>query len=161
MRDRETIDSELRRIALARQSILEQGRRPTSREIDALLDERLGHPVEASVATAVKTRDTDYVPDAWTRPTKIRATPRRRRRMPRRLALLAALPLSVVAIVAAVVVLFSSQHQDPSEPATETSPSAPPPPNRLAPKPPVPRDIVDSAFVATLKQEGVPVPSQE
>ncbi len=161
MRDRETIDSELRRIALARQSISEHGRRLSSQEIDALLDERLGHPVEASVATAVKARDTDFVPDAWTRPSKIRATPRRRSRMPRRLALLAALPLSLVAIVVAVVLMLSSKHPDPSEQTTETSPSAAPPPNRVAPKPPVPRDIVDAAFVATLKQEGVPVPSQE
>lgn len=161
MRDHETIDSELRRIALARQSIRGQGRQLSSREIDALLDERLGHPVEATVATAVKASDTDFVPEAWTRPSTIRATPRRRKRMPRRLALLAALPLSLVAVVAAVLVMFSSKHPDPAEQTTETSPSAAPPPDRVAPKPPVPRDIVDQAFVATLKQEGVPVPSHE
>ncbi|MGD1111591.1 MAG: DUF732 domain-containing protein, partial [Mycobacterium sp.] len=39
MRDRETIDSELRRIAVGR----EQGRQPSSREVDELLDELLAH----------------------------------------------------------------------------------------------------------------------
>jgi Protein of unknown function (DUF732) len=162
MRDRETIDSELRRIAAARQSIREQGRQASSREIDALLDERLGHPVEASLATAVKTRETKVVADTWLPRNKTRAAPRWRKGLPRRMGLLWALPLSLVAVVAAVVVMFSFHHQDSSAQPTETPKSAAPPPNRIAPKAPAPRvDMADALLVATLKQEGVPVPSQE
>ena len=47
MRDRETIDSELRRVAAELRSIRERGGQPSSRQLDALLDERLGHPTEA------------------------------------------------------------------------------------------------------------------
>ena len=40
MRDRETIDSELRSLAAVRRSIREHGGEPSSRQIDELLDER-------------------------------------------------------------------------------------------------------------------------
>jgi hypothetical protein len=41
MRDRETIDAELRLLAAVRWSIREHGGEPSSRQIDELLDERL------------------------------------------------------------------------------------------------------------------------
>jgi hypothetical protein len=158
MRDRETIDSELRRIALGR----EQGRQPSSREVDELLDELLAHSTGASRPDAVKASDTVFVPDAWSRANTTRTTPRRRKSALRRLGLLAVLPLSLVAVVvAAVVVMFAVRHQDSSAEPTETPPSAAPP-KPVEPQAPAPRiDIVDMAFVATLKHEGVPVPSQE
>ncbi|WP_156686839.1 DUF732 domain-containing protein [Mycobacterium sp. Marseille-P9652] len=142
MRDRETIDSELRRIASGRRSI---------QEIDALLDERLGHRVEASVPEVVAARD---VPDI---------TPFRPRRVLRRFGLLAALPLSLIAGAACVVMMTRD-----SQPAAE--PAAAPPPAAVAPSaaPPVPpppqappTNIVDSAFVDVLRHNGVTVPSQE
>lgn len=49
MRDRETIDAELRRIALARRSIHRQGGQPSSREVDELLDELLAHSAGQAV----------------------------------------------------------------------------------------------------------------
>jgi len=53
MRDRETIDSELRRVAAELRSIRERGGRPSSRQLDALLDERLGHPADALCDLAI------------------------------------------------------------------------------------------------------------
>jgi hypothetical protein len=41
MRDRDTIDAELRLLAAVRRSIREQGGEPSSRQVDELLDERL------------------------------------------------------------------------------------------------------------------------
>ena len=70
MRDRETIDSELRRIALGRRSIREQGRQPSSREADELLDELLAHSAGASLTNAVKACETEFVADTWLRATK-------------------------------------------------------------------------------------------
>jgi Protein of unknown function (DUF732) len=161
MRNREAIDAELRRIALVRQSLREQGRQPSSREADQLLDELLAHSSGASPTDAVKVSDSVYVPEAWLRTNTTRATPRRRKRVPRRLGLFAALPLSLVAVAAAVVVMFGVHHQDSSAQPTETPPSAAPP-KPVAPTAPAPRiDIVDMAFIETLKHEGVPVPSQE
>jgi hypothetical protein len=43
VRDRETIDSELRLLAAVRRSIREHGGEPSSRQVDELLDERLTH----------------------------------------------------------------------------------------------------------------------
>jgi hypothetical protein len=40
MRDRETIDDELRLLAAVRWSIRQQGDEPSSRQVDELLDER-------------------------------------------------------------------------------------------------------------------------
>ena len=65
MRDRETIDSELRRIASGRRSIREQGGQPSSRQVDELLDERLGHRAEASETEAVQACETEVVADTW------------------------------------------------------------------------------------------------
>src|ERR1700688_3839220 len=53
MRDRETIDSESRRVAAELRSIRERGGRPSSRQLDALLDERLGHPADALCDIAI------------------------------------------------------------------------------------------------------------
>jgi hypothetical protein len=41
MRDLDTVDSELRLLAAMRRSIREHGGEPSSRQVDALLDERL------------------------------------------------------------------------------------------------------------------------
>jgi hypothetical protein len=162
MRDRETIDSELRRIALGRRSIGEQGRQPSSRDADELLDELLAHTAGASDTNAAKACETEVVADTRSRGNRTGTTPRRRKGVLRRLGLFAALPLSLVAVAAAVVVVMFGVHQQGSSAQpTETPPSAAPP-KPVVPKAPAPRiDIVDMAFIATLKHEGVPVPSQE
>src|SRR3954471_15598026 len=56
MRDRETIDSELRRIATMRRAMRAHDGQLSSQEVDALLDERLGHRAEAAETEAVQTR---------------------------------------------------------------------------------------------------------
>jgi hypothetical protein len=43
VRERETIDSELRLLAAVRRSIREHGGQPSSRQVDELLGERLAH----------------------------------------------------------------------------------------------------------------------
>ncbi len=160
MRDHETIDSELRRIALGRRSIREQGGQPSSREADELLDELLAHSAGASL-NAVKACETEVVADSWARGDKTGAALRRRKGVLHHLGLFGALPLSLVAVAAAVVMMFAVHHQDSSAQPTETPPPAAPP-KPVAPKAPAPRiDIVDMAFIAALKHEGVPVPSQE
>ncbi|WP_090609622.1 DUF732 domain-containing protein [Mycobacterium lentiflavum] len=164
MRDRETIESELRRIAA-------RGAQPSSREADELLDELLAHSAGIPSPAPVATGDFDYIPDAWLRETRRetkteKVPPRRRKGAVRRFGLVAALPLSLVALVAAVVVMVAMRHHDSSAQSaeaqpTEASPSAAPP-QPVAPKAPGPRaDVVDMAFVEALKHEGVPVPSQE
>jgi hypothetical protein len=161
MRDRETIDSELRRIAVRRRSIPEQGRQPSSREADELLDELLAHSVGASDTNVVRACETEVVADTRSRGNKTGTTPRWRKGVLRRLGLFA-LPLSLVAVVAAVMVVVFAVHQhDSSAQPTETPPSTAPP-KPAVPKAPAPRiDVVDMAFMAALKHEGVPVPSQE
>ncbi|WAJ44712.1 DUF732 domain-containing protein [Mycobacterium sp. Aquia_216] len=171
MRDRETIDSELRRIAVWRQSLRQQGREPSSREVDELLDELLAHSSGASHPDPASPESALFVPDTWLRNNTTRTKPRRRvKGVLRRWGLLAALPLSLVAVVAAVVVMLAVHQRDstaaqpeaqPEAQPTETPPSAAPP-KPLAPAAPAPRvDIADAAFVGALKHEGVPVPSQE
>ena len=163
MRDRETIDSELRRIALGRRSVGEHGGQPSSREIDELLDELLAHTTGASVANAAKTCETEVVAQTWSRGDKT-GNASRRRKGARHLGLFAPLPLSLVAVAAAAVVMFAVHHQSSSAQPTQTPPSAAPPamPAPVAPKAPTPRiETSDMAFIAALKHEGVPVPSQE
>lgn len=169
MRDRETIDSELRRIALGRQSIREQGGQPSYREADELLDELLAHSSGVPYPDSVAAPEVDFVPEAWLRRhegEKVKPS-RRRKGGLRRLSLFAALPLSLVAMVAAVVVMFALRQQDSSTQSTEAQPteappSAAPPPSRIAPTAPAPQiSIADTAFISALKQEGVPVPSQD
>jgi hypothetical protein len=146
MRDRETIDAELRRIASARRSIRERGGQPSYGQADALLDERLGH-----LAAAPEHGGTMAV-----------AAPRRRKRALRRFGVLAVLPLSLLAVAAVLVVMFKSHHSDPAAAQPEVAPPSTAQPISPAPKAPAaPVDIVDVAFVAALKHDGVPVPSQE
>lgn len=168
MRDRETIDSELRRIALGRRSIREQGGQPSTQEVDALLDELLAHSTGVPLVTAPGARETPVVASAL--PRRAKATLLRRSGVLRRLGLVAALPLSLVAIAAAAIVIFAVREQDSSAQPTETpppsasSPSRPAasPPSRMAPHAPAPRiNVADTAFIAALKHEGVPVPSQD
>lgn len=170
MRDRETIDSELRRIALGRQSIREQGGQPSYREADELLDELLAHSAGVPYPDPVAAPEMDFVPEAWLRrqETAKKATAARRFKGGlRRASLFAALPLSLVAMIGAVVVMFALRQQDSSAQSaeaqpTEAPPSAAPPPSRIAPKAPGPQmSIADTAFISALKQQGVPVPSQD
>jgi Protein of unknown function (DUF732) len=166
MRDRETIDSELRQLAAMRRAIREQGGQPSSRQADALLDERLGHRPEAS--------GTEVIADTRARHDETHAmTAYRRKGVLRRFGPLAALPLSLIAVAAAALVVIFAVHKpnpeaQPTQPpaAQPAQPPAVPPSaaraNPAAPKalgPPV--GIVDMAFIGALKQEGVPVPSQE
>ena len=161
MRDRQTIDSELRRIALGRRSAREGGGQPSSREVDELLDELLAHCAGPPLTNAAKTCETEVVADTGSLGNKTGTTPRRRKGMPRHLGLFAALPLSLVAVAAAIVVMFAVHHQDSSAQPAETPPPAAPP-KPVAPQATTPRtEIADMAFVAALKHEGVPVPSQE
>lgn len=169
MRDRETIDSELRRIALGRRSIREQGGQPSSHEVDELLDELLAHSTGAPVVTAPHARETQVVTAAGPRRNKA-ALFLRRSGVLRRLGLMAALPLSLVAIAAAAIVIFAVRHQDsPAQPTEAPPPAAGPsrpaasPPSRMTPHaPPAPRiGVADTAFIAALKHEGVPIPSQD
>jgi hypothetical protein len=53
MRDRETIDSELRLMAAVRRSIREHGGEPSSRQVDTMLDERLANLGRAGEDAAV------------------------------------------------------------------------------------------------------------
>ena len=168
MRDRETIDSELRRLAALRRSMSEPGGEPSSRRIDELLDERLGHRAEPSEPAAVDAYKTGVGVDTWSRREKANAIPRYRRKGGlRRFGLLAALPLSLVAVAAALVVMFAVRDPHPAAQPAEVPPSSAAP-NPDAPKPPAPPvnhapllPIVDRAFIDTLKQEGVPVPSPD
>ena len=171
MRDRDTIDSELRLIALQRRSIREQGGQPSSRQADELLDERLAHRAEASETEAVKPRETEVVATWSQRDETDDITPHRRKGVLRRFGPLAALPLSLLAIAAVLVVMFAVHNPHPAAEPTVVPPSgappnpAPPtlaPPNPAPPKAPAPPlDIVDRAFIDSLKQVGVPVPSHE
>ncbi|APD83891.1 hypothetical protein AN480_02945 [Mycobacterium intracellulare subsp. chimaera] len=168
MRDRETIDSELRRIALGRRSIREQGGQPSTQEVDELLDELLAHSTGATLVNAPSAPETPAVET----PAVAAARPRHDTvtLVLRRLGLLAALPLSLVAIAAAAIAIFAVRHQDSSAQPTEapppaaSSPSRPvaSPPARMAPPAPAPRiGVADTAFIAALKHEGVPIPSQD
>lgn len=151
MRDRETIDSELRLIALQRQSAGGAlGGQLSSQRVDELLDERLGHragPAETKVLS---------------RPSRD-VTPRVRNSALRRLAPRALLPLSLLAVGATLLTMFFGRHSQPSaEPA-----EAAPPPSVSQGEPPAPQsqsppvDLTDRVFFAVLKQDGVPIPSNE
>ncbi|OBB92953.1 DUF732 domain-containing protein [Mycobacterium sp. 852002-40037_SCH5390672] len=163
MRDREQIDSELRLVALRRRAIREQGGQLSSREADELLDEILAHGAGSSKVDAFDAWETGVDAATGSRAGKIRAIVSRRRKVAalRRLGLFAALPLSLVAVVSAVVVMFALHRQDSSAQPEDTPPSSAPS-KPVAPKASGPAiGVVDAAFIAALKQEGVPVPSQE
>jgi hypothetical protein len=161
MRDRETIDSELRRVASELRSIRERGGRPSSQQVDALLDERLGHPVEVLC-------DTAFLDEILAPFTETVERPRRRRRVRLlRFALRAAVPLSVLAIAAVVVMMFTlHRHHPPAEPTA--TPVADEQPSPAAPSPVIPpaappsqSDIAEKAMMDALQHEGVPVPSRD
>ncbi len=164
MRDRETIDSELRRLAMERRFFREHGDELSIRELDDLLDERLGHRPQASVATAIRTRSTVMVADR-------RRTYRRPGAL-RRLALRAVIPLSVVAIAAVLLVMMALHYRHPASEPTEVpqsdvqpQPPAAQPPATPPVAPPVnrvtPQDIADKALMDVLQREGVPAPSHD
>jgi uncharacterized protein DUF732 len=162
MRDRETIDSELRRVAAELRSIRERGGRPSSQQVDALLDERLGHPVEVRCDTAVLDEILAPFEETFERPR------RRHRGGLLRLALRAAVPLSVLAVGSVLVVMFLlHRHHRPSVPAS--SPVSDEQPGPVAPPPfipPVkasssPTDIAEKAMIDVLQHEGVPVPNRD
>ncbi|MEI7714794.1 MAG: DUF732 domain-containing protein [Mycobacterium sp.] len=152
MRDRETIDSELRRIALRRET---RGGQLSSREVDELLDERLGHHVRVPEPPAVET---------GAGATRVVTRPRRTRR---RVGASVALPLSLVAAAAVLVVLISHRSPHPAAPPAQSAP--PPAAQPAAPAGPgsqttaqaPPVNIIDTAFVGALKRNGVPVPSRD
>jgi hypothetical protein len=161
MRDRETIDSELRRVAAELRSIRERGGRPSSQQVDALLDERLGHPVEVLSDTAVLDEILAPIEEIVERPR------RRRRGRLLRVALRAAVPLSVLAIAAVLAVMFTlHRHHSPAEPTV--SPAADEKPSAAARSPfippaaaPSPTNIAEKAMIDALEHEGVPVPSRD
>jgi hypothetical protein len=161
MRDRETIDSELRRVAAELRSIRERGGLPSSQQVDALLDERLGHPVEVLCDTAVLDEILAPFEETVERPR------RRRRGRLLRFALRAAVPLSVLAIAAVLAMMFTlHRHHPPAEPTA--SPAADEQPSPAAPSPfvpaaapPSPTDIAEKAMIDALQHEGVPVPNRD
>jgi hypothetical protein len=161
MRDRETIDSELRRVAAELRSIRERGGRPSSQQVDALLDERLGHPVEVLCDTAVLDEILAPFEETVERPR------RRRRARLLRFALRAAVPLSILAIASVLAVMFTLHRHHPPVPPT-ASPAADEQPGPAARSPftppaapPSPSDIAEKAMVDALQHEGVPVPSRD
>jgi hypothetical protein len=168
MRDREAIDSELRALAAERRCIRENGGKPSSRQIDALLDERLGHPPEISEYPLRLTR---VEPALWPAPSGGTAKPATsrlaRKSVLGRFGLVAALPLSMVAGAAALAVMFAVRDPHPAAQPEPVPPAAgqPSPPAPATPAPPPshapPLAIVDRALVDTLKQEGIPVPSDD
>ena len=117
MRDRETIDSELRRLAAERRLLGEHGGELSSRELDRLLDERLGHHPEPDepdpIAAVTRTRSPRNKYDD--------IAPYRRKRVQRRFGLPMALPLSLVATVAAAVAMFAIHRAHPTADPAATS----------------------------------------
>lgn len=160
MRDRETIDSELRRIALSRQSIAERAGQPWSRRVDELLDERLGHAPEPAAVDVGLTPAVVKARPTWGE-TK-RVTPSTRRGVLRRFGLVAALPLSLIAAAAVVVVMLAVHRPHPAAEPTTVPPPSSARPVPVAPNAPVPAvGVIDKAFIDALTQSGVPVPSRD
>ena len=164
-------------LAAQRRSIRERGGDLSSRQLDALLDERLGHRPEAVETEPAKARETKVAAATWSQRDKTKhSTPFRRKGGLRRFGLVAGLPLSLAAVAAAVVVMFAVRNPYPAVQPTEVPPSAARPspaqpavvppssarPNPAPPKAPAPPlDIADRAFIDALKRDGVPVPSHE
>lgn len=149
MRDRETIDSELRLIALRRQSAGGELSGRSSQRVDELLDERLGH--RADVAEAEAACDaTRHVPS------------RARKGVLRRVAPRALLPLSLLAVGAALAIMFGDHHDQQSAEPMEAAPPSISQAKPAAPQPQVPAlDIADRVFIEVLKHDDVPVPGPE
>jgi predicted secreted protein len=169
-RDRETIDAELRRLAALRRSTGEHGGEPWRRQLDQLLDERLGHLTEEPGTEAGKGARRRWSPGSKHDEARdFAASPRRS--VLGRFAPLMVLPLSLIGVAAVLMLMFAVHNQRPAAQPTVVPPSPEPtviPPSAAPSKPaaptvpgPPPLDIVDRAFVDALKHEGVPVPSQE
>lgn len=167
-RDRETIDAELRRLAALRGSTRERGGEAWSRQLDQLLDERLGHLTEESGTEAGRPARRRLSP-GWKRDRAEDVRPRRSvlgRFLP-----LMVLPLSLISVAAVLMLMFAVHNQHPAAQPTVVPPSPEPtvipppaaPSKRAAPTAPAPPppDIVDRAFIDALKHDGVPVPSRE
>jgi hypothetical protein len=157
MRDRETIDSELRRIALRRHSIRQQGGQPSCLQVDEQLDERLGHLPGPSKTETAREQIRVVTP-----PVLKDVAPRGRKSALRRFGPLALLPLSLLAVGASFATMFGSLNQQSADAVEEAPPpasSAPNPPPPQAQAPPV--DVADTVFIDVLKKDGVPVPSHE
>jgi len=171
MRDRDTIDSELRRLAAVRRAIREHGGEPPSRQVDELLDERLGHRAAPCETEGVDGCEAKVVAKTWSQCDDTDdIKPYGRKGVLRRFSLLAALPLSLVTVAALSVVMFAVHNPYPTAPPKVVPPSGAqpdPPPSGARPTPPAskthapPLDIVDKSFIDALKREGVPVPSHE
>lgn len=144
MRDRETIDSELRRIALRRQSVHELGGLSLSQRVDELLDERLGHRAAAS-ETAVPAK----------------AKVQRSSVVLRRFVPIALFAVSLLAVAAVFATMFGRDNRHSAEvpdvPPPSTGQTQPAPPQAQAPG----FDIADRVFIDVLNQGGVPLPSGE
>lgn len=160
MRDRETIDSELRRLAMERRFFREHGDELSSRQLDDLLDERLGHRPTPVATKVVPSRATVIVADkhrSFRRPGALR-----------RLALRAVIPLSLVAIATVFVVMIAFHYRHSGSQQPTVIPQAdehPQPAAAIPPAPPVirttPQDIADRALIDVLQHEDVPAPSHD
>jgi len=154
-------------VAAELRSIRERGGRPSSRQLDALLDERLGHPADALCDLAILDEICLPADEADNRP------PPRRRTLLLHLALRAAIPLSLITIAAVVAVMFALHHRHPTPQPTATPPSdvqastaAQAQAQAQAPfipptKPLSPTDIAEKALIDTLQHEGLQVPSHD
>jgi hypothetical protein len=172
MRDREAIDAELRRLAALRRSTGEHGGEPWSRQLDELLDERLGHRTEASGTEADRRAERRFPSiSGRKRDNAKNFTFSQRRSLLRRFGPLMVLPLSLIAVTAVLMVMFGVRNSPPVAQPTITPPSPEPtvlPPSAARSNPAIPKtpaspplDIVDRAFIDALKHDGVPVPSHE
>jgi hypothetical protein len=74
----------------------------------------------------------------------------------------AVLPATVLAVAIGLMMMFAAHRPDPAPPEAAPPPPSPQP-SPVAPQAqaPPPVNIVDTAFVAALKHDGVPVPSDE
>lgn len=161
MRDRETIDSELRRLAMERRFFREHGDELSSRQLDDLLDERLGHRPAPVAAKVLPSRATVLVADKkrmFRRPGALR-----------RLALRAVIPLSLLAIAAVFVVMIAFHYRQSGSQQPTVIPQSdehPQPAAAIPPAPPpviraTPQDIADRALIDVLQREDVPAPSHD
>ncbi|GFG75425.1 DUF732 domain-containing protein [Mycobacterium botniense] len=169
MRDRDTIDSELRRLAALRRSIRGQRDELWRRQIDDLLDERLAQRSEDPIET-VDHRPIKVIPDASSQGHHHDGHKLvQRRGVARRLGVVAALPLSVAAVAAVLVMMLAVRDSPPAAEPPALAPSGAPPsppssstrPDRAAPQT-IDRsaDIAEKAFLDVLQQQGVPVPNR-
>jgi hypothetical protein len=159
MRDRETIDSELRRVAAERRLTRELGGVLSSHQLDRLLDERLGHrpePVRVEATYSLSPRGKAHG-----------SAPHRRRSALLRFGFRAAIPLSLITVAAVVMAMFVVHRPQPTaEP--KVVPQSDEQPNAAAQQPPAapvnhtPQlAIADIALVDVMQHEGVPIPSNE